>query len=188
MGGYVASGKPALGGGVYHAPAGTALPTTASTALAAAYKALGAVSTEGLKPTRDTNVEKIRDWSGDVVASLLTDTSASFAFTLIDVFAQEVNNFVYDTANVTFTPAATGTPSKLAIVDKGTKPIDRVMVFEMRHGAKKMRIMVPVASPVISGEGAFVADNINSYEVEVEAIKDASGNRVYRYYENDDPL
>ena len=184
----VASGKPKVGGGIYTAVPGTALPTDASTALIAAYKPLGAVSREGLRPTRDTSIEKPVDWNGDVVASLLTDESASFAFTLIEVLGQAVNEFVYGTANVTVTPPTVSVGTKVAVVDKGGKPADCIMVFEMVYGAKKMRIVVPVASPVISGEGAFVADNINSYEVEVEAIKDASGNRVYRYYENDDPL
>lgn len=183
----VFSGKPKVGGGVWRAPLGTALPTNASTALVAAYTALGAVSTDGLVPTRDTSVEKVRDWNGDVVAALLTDESASFAFTLIETLARAVAEFVYGTANVTYTAPVVGTSgTKLAILDKGGKPATQVFVFELVYGAKKLRIVVPQGDPTITGEGAFVADNVNTYEVEVEALKDNSGNRVYRYVENDD--
>lgn len=184
----VFSGKPKVGGGVWRAPLGTALPTDATTALAAAYTALGAVSTDGLVPTRDTSVEKIRDWNGDVVAALLTDESSSFAFTLIETLAKAVAEFVYGQANVTYVAPVSGTGTKLSILDKGGKPATQVFVFELVYGAKKLRIVVPQGDPTITGEGAFVADNINSYEVEVEALKDSSGNRVYRYSQNDDAL
>lgn len=183
----VAAAKPNVGGGIYYAVAGTALPTNATTALAAAYKALGYVSEDGLQPTRDANVEKIKAWGGDIVAALLTDDSSSFAFTLIEVFQQDVNTFVYGAANVTWTAAVPGTsPSKVAVVDKGSKPAQCVMVFDMFHGAKKMRVIVPIADPTITGEANFTESNVQGYEVTVEALKDSTGARVYRYYENDD--
>ena len=182
----VASGKPAVGGGVYRAPLGTALPTDATTALIAAYKPLGAVSREGLRPTRDTSIEKPRDWNGDVVAQLMTDESSSFAFTLIEVLAQAVNEFVYGTANVTVVAPTASVGTKTSIVDKGGKPDDCILVFEMKHGGKKMRIVIPSADSTVTGEGAWVADDVSSYEITTEAIKDATGNRAYRYYENDD--
>lgn len=184
----VFSGKPKLGGGVYRAPKGTALPTDASTALIAAYTPLGGISTDGLVPTRDTSIEKVRDWNGDVVAALLTDESASFAFTLIEVLGRAVNEFAYGTANVTYTAPTASAGTKLAILDKGGKPAVQVLVFELVYGAKKVRIVVPEGDPNITGEGPFVGDNINTYEVEVEATKDASGTRVYRYIENDDKV
>ena len=183
----VASAKPKVGGGISYAPTGTALPTNATTALAAAYKPLGYVSEDGLVPTRDTSIEKVKAWGGDVVAALMTDESESFQFTLLEVFQQDVNNFVYGSANVTFTAAVPGTsPSKLTILDKGGKPAQCIFVFDMFSGAKNMRIVVPVADPVITGENPMTGDSLGGYEVTVEALKDTSGNRAYRYYDNDD--
>lgn len=183
----VASAKPAVGGGISYAVSGTALPTTATAALAAAYKPLGYIGEDGLVPTRDTSVDKVRAWGGDVVAALLTDESSSFQFTLLEIFQQEVNNFVYGSANVTFTAAVPGTsPSKLAILDKGGKPAAGVFVFDMFYGGKKMRIVVAVADSVVSGENPYVDTSVGGYEITVEALKDNAGVRVYRYFENDD--
>lgn len=183
----VAAAKPKVGGGISYAPLGTALPTNAATALAVAYKPLGYISEDGLVPNRDTSIEKVKAWGGDVVAALLTDESSSFQFTLLEVFQQDVNNFVYGTANVTFTAAVPGTsPSKLTILDKGGKPAQCVFVFDMFHGAKNMRVVIPVADPTITGESPMVGGALGGYEVTTEALKDSSGNRAYRYYENDD--
>ena len=44
----VTAGKPKVGGALFRAPAGTALPTDAVTALAEAYKCLGYVSEDGV--------------------------------------------------------------------------------------------------------------------------------------------
>lgn len=183
----VASAKPPVGGAIYWAVSGTALPTDESTVLAAAYKGLGYVADDGLVPTRDTNVEKPKAWGGDTIAQLLTDESSSFAFTLVEVFQQAVNEFVYGTSNVTFTPLVAGTSnSKIAVLDKGGKPNQCVFVFDMLSGAKKMRIILPQADPVVTGERPYVDSDVSGYEVSVEALKDSSGVRAYRYFQNDD--
>lgn len=182
----VAAAKPYAGGGVYRAPLGTALPIDASTALAAAYVPLGYISDDGIQPTRDISVEKIKAFGGDVVAALLSDESRSFQFTLLEVFAQAVNEFVYGVANVTTTPATASVGTKLAVQDKGGKPDQQVLVFDLKHGAKRRRVVVPVADPTISDEEPYVDGSLSAYQVTVEALKNASGVRVYDYLENDD--
>ena len=131
----VAAAKPFGGGGVYRAPLGTALPTDATTALGAGFEPLGYLSESGITPTRDTTVDKIKAFGGDIVAALLSDESRSFAFTLLEVFSQEVQEFVHGTANVTVTPAVSGTGTKTAVQDKGGKPDQQILVFELKHGA-----------------------------------------------------
>lgn len=185
----VAAALPKVGGGVYYAPLGTALPTDATTALAAAYVPLGLISDAGLRPSRDTSVDKKKAWGGDVVAQLLTDESASFEFTLLELFSGDVNKFVFGTANVTVTPPAAGVGTKTAILDKGGKPAQYVFVFDMRYGAKSMRLVVPVGDSIVNGEGDYVDSELaGAYTVATEALKDTSGVRIYRYLQADDAL
>lgn len=182
----VGSMKPYAGGGVYHAVAGTALPTNASTALDAAYKALGYVSEDGIKPSRDTSIEKIKAWGGDVVAALLTDDSRSFEFTLLEVFFDEVNKYLYGTANVTVTPPTTSAGTKLAVLDKAYKPNNEILVFDMKYGLKRRRLVIPIADASVTGEEPYTDGGLSAYTLTIEALKDASGVRVYDYLENDD--
>jgi len=182
----VAAAKPKVGGGVYRAPLGTVLPTDAATELPAEAVALGYISDSGLTPTRDTSVEKIKAWGGDIVAALLTDESRSFEFTLLEVFSADVQKFIHGEENVTVTAATASAGTKLAVVDKGGKPEQQVLIFEMRHGDKKRRVIVPVADPTVTGEEPWTDGSLSAYTVTVEAIKDDSGARVYEYLENDD--
>ena len=184
----VAAAKPMVGGGVYYVAGSTPLPTDADTALPAPILAgaLGYVSEDGLVPSRDTDVEKIKAWGGDVVAALLTDQSKSFEFTLLEAFSEAVQKFVHGASNVTVTPATASVGTKLAIVDKGGKPDPGVFVFDMRHGAKRRRIVVPVGDAVITDEAPYTDSNLSAYTVTVEALKDTSGVRVYEWLSNDD--
>jgi hypothetical protein len=184
----VAANKPFGGGGVYRAPLGTVLPLDASTALAAAYKPMGYLSEDGIAPTRDTSIEKIKAFGGDIVAALLSDESKSFEFTLLEVFSQEVQEFVHGTTNVTVTPAVSGVGTKIAVQDKGGKPVQQILVFDLKHGTKRRRIVVPVADPTITGEEPYVDGALTAYTVEVEALKNAASVRVFEYLQNDDAL
>lgn len=184
----VAAAKPAVGGGVLYAPAGTVVPTDASTPLDAAFLPLGYISDNGIEPSRDTSVDKVKAWGGDVIAALVSDDSRSFKFTLYEIFHDEVQKFVYGADNVTATAASTTAGSTLAVLDKATKPEDTVLVFEMKFEGKKRRVVVPVADSTVSGEGKYADNELGSYEITVEALKDDSGVRVYDYLANDDKL
>lgn len=179
----VAASKPKVGGGMYYAPLGTALPVDESTALAAGYKALGPISEDGIQPSRDMNVEKVREWNGKVLADLLTEDSRSFEVTLYGVHDTDVNAFLFG-SNAVVTPATVSSGKKIAIQDKGGKPADAVLVFDMVHGAKKHRAIVPVAGATITGEAPWGSNGLKAYTLTIEAKDDASGTRVYEYLDD----
>ncbi len=184
----VAAAKPKVGGGIYRAPLGTALPTDATTALAADYKALGPISNDGIKPSRDTSVEKVKEWDGTTLAQLLTDESRSFEIKFYGIFDEDVQKFLYGEANVTVTAAVPGTSGKkIDVLDKGGKPDQCVLVIEMQFNGKKMRKVVPVADSVITDEEPYQGGALMGYTATVEALKDASSNRVYEYNEDVTP-
>jgi hypothetical protein len=184
----VSAAQPKVGGGVYWAPLGTALPTDSTTTLAAAYKALGYVSDAGITPSRDTSIDKPKAWGGDTVAALQTDESLSYEWTLIEVFSDEVRKFVHGEANVTAVAAGVGTASTLAITDKGGKPDNCVLVFDMKFGGKTRRVVLPAADSTVSGEAPYSDSDLSAFTITSEALKDSSGVRMYEYTENDDAL
>lgn len=186
-GAMTAAFAPKVGGGVYYAPGTPTLPVDASTALNAAFKALGPISQDGIKPSRDTSVDKVKEWDGSTLASLLSDESRSFEFLMYGAYDEDVLSFVYGAANVSVTAATASVGTKIAVTDKGGKPANGSLVFEMVYGGKKKRIVVPVADSVITGEEPYVKGGLTGYTVTVEALKNASGVRVYEYLENDNP-
>ena len=65
----VSLGKPKKTGCLYYAPAGTALPTDATTALPATYTCVGYLSEDGVTNATDTDTTDINEMGGIKVLS-----------------------------------------------------------------------------------------------------------------------
>lgn len=96
----VSFGKPKATGALFVAPAGTPVPTDASSALNGAFANLGYVSDEGLVNAVETNVEDVFAWGGDNVLSDQTTYMEMFTFNLIETNV-EVAKLYYGEDNVT---------------------------------------------------------------------------------------
>ena len=59
-------------GGVFCAPAGTTLPTDASTALATAFKDQGYISEDGVTKSYSNDIQEIKEWGGATVLVVRT--------------------------------------------------------------------------------------------------------------------
>ena len=186
--GNVAAASPVATGGMLVAPLGTALPTSETATLDAAFIPLGYISDDGIGDNSDAaSVDDIFAWGGDNVASLQTTGSVKrYVAKLIELFNEDVANFLYGDANVTFTAAAGADGSKLAILDKAEELEACVVVFDMKYKGKRKRIVVPNAQPQITAEDAHVHTAISGVEVTVTCLKDESGVRQYIYMQNDD--
>jgi hypothetical protein len=184
----VAAAAPLASSGVLYAPVGTTLPTTSDEALAAGFKGLGYVADNGVESSGDApSITDIKAWGGDIVASL-TETKAikRFTFSLIEVFSQTANEFIYGAANVTKTAAGSGQGTRLSIEDTATDPVACRLVFDMRHGDKRVRLVVPNAKVTVLSERPFVDNDLMGWECQATALADENGVYVYRYLENDD--
>ncbi len=135
----VSFGKPKATGAVYVAPAGTTLPTDATTALNAAFKGMGYVSEDGLVNSISTDTESVNAWGGDTVLVGQTNFGETFTVNLIETNADALKVY-YGQANVTVSG------SNITIKQNSTPLPEVEVVFELvLTGGRIKRIVVPHA-------------------------------------------
>lgn len=187
---FIGAGTPniAVTGGVLAGPLGSPVPTTAVAAINAAIKPLGYVSEDGLEVQGERTVNAIKDWAADVIAQLQTEHSVRFSLTLYAAWDPDVLTEVFGEDNVTVTAEATPSSGRLiTVTETGSVLPNRVWIFDMKTGDKKLRIVLPNAKVTEVTENAYVAGELAGFQVTVEAFKDDSGVKAYRYYDDGVP-
>lgn len=174
----VSTGKPAVGGAIFVAPAGTTMPTSATASLGNTFKELGYASEDGLVNNRSFDVEDIKAWGGDVVASVENNNKDTFGFTLIEVMSLDVLKTVYNDANVTGTALSSGLTVKVNSKEHEAK----AWVFDMiLKGGILKRITLPKAAITEIGEITYKDNEAVGYAVTLTAYPDTNGNTHYEY-------
>ena len=174
---YVTSAKPKVGGSIYSAPIGTALPTDATTALNAAFKCLGYVSDDGVQNSDDRKANDIKSWGGDIVNSVQTEKTDTFKYTLIEALNVDVLKEIYGDSNVTG-DLDTG----ITVKSNSTELDEHVIVIEMvlRNNVLK-RIVLPSAKVTDVGEIKYKDGDNVGYETTVTCFPDDNSNTHYEY-------
>lgn len=173
----VSVGKPRVGGGVYIAPAGTTLPTDASTALANTYKNLGYVSEEGVVNSNNADNTDIAAWGGDIVLSAQGTKIDRYKLKLIEALNSEVLKANYGDDNVS------GDLSAGITVKANNKVIPpKVWVIDtiMNNGALK-RMVIPYGTITERGDVVYKDNEPIGYEITISAAPDGNGNTHYEY-------
>lgn len=173
----VTTGKPKVAGAVYRAPSGTALPTDASTALAAAYLDMGYISEDGVTNNNSADSENVKAWGGAVVLTTPGEKADEWTMTFIESLNQNVLKAVYGESNVTV-----ASDGKITVTANSDSPEEAVYVVDMilKGGALK-RVVIPNGSLSALGEIVYKDDEPVGYEVTLSALPDTSGNTHYEY-------
>jgi len=174
----VTAASPRTTGVVYRAPAGTTLPTDATSSLSSAFVSLGYLSEDGFTNNYERSSEDIREMGGAVVLTVQTETTDKFQFKLIDALAPEVLKAVYGDSKVSGT-LATG----IDVTVDGSEAEESVWVLEtiMRDGALQ-RIVIPDGKVSEMGEVAYRRNEAVGYDITITALLDSVAGFNHKTY------
>ena len=100
----------AVSGSINLAPVGTALPTSTTGSLNAAFKPLGYLSEDGLEESIEVSREQVRAWqNAATVREVVTEAKLTYAGVLIETTVATVEAYYATTVTQTATHGAVGT-------------------------------------------------------------------------------
>lgn len=173
----ITASKPKIGGAIYRAPLGTALPKTYSETLDPAFKNLGYVSEDGIVNSNSPNGGKVRAWGGSTVLNYTEDKPDTFQMKLLEAFNSDVLKAIYREKNVKV--EANG---DIAIAATAEDAEQACWVIDMiLKGGRAKRIVIPIASITEMQEINYRDNEPIGYGVTLSAEPDASGTYHYEY-------
>jgi hypothetical protein len=166
-------------GAVYFAPASTAVPTSVSTALNAAFEDVGYISEDGVTESTATDTNDIRAWqNGDIVRRVQTSHDYSVAFTMIETKAKSLELFYGN-----FTAGPGGASGVVEV--NGEQPYRGAFVLHVIDDTDLIRVVIPDGQVTERGDVQRVNGDATSYPVTITAYPDANGVKAFIYYETD---
>ena len=170
----VMAGKPKVGGAVFRAPLGTAIPTDAKTPLPTVYKELGYVSSDGWSRQIDKAYESINAWGGDEVSKSRSSHSVGFSLTLIENLNENAQRAKWGEAAVTTTAGSPTTGKLTTVTYKGEDTDPAVWVVDMNDEGKLHRTVFANGKDTTeSFEQTFSDSDVIGLPFEVTAYKDS---------------
>lgn len=164
-------------GYAYTLPTSAVMPKDTKTALPATAEDLGFVSEDGLSISTDRSTEPIKDWNLDDIRLLLTEHSATLTFTIISWTIAGLKAY-FGAENVT------ETADEVVVKINGRDIGNRAWVFNLKDLARKRRVVVPNGALSSQGEITFVKGEATPLEIELTALVDSFGEKIYIYTAN----
>lgn len=173
----VTAGKPMVGGAVHVAPLNTALPTSATSDLDAAFVDIGYISADGIKNDMSRTSNSVRAWGGDEVLNIQNEKNDIWTFTMIESKNVNVLKQVFGEDNVTVDQTGNIT------IKANSKELGKYSwVFDMllSDGSAK-RTVLPTAKITNVAEVSYTDTDAVGYASTLSALPDSDGNTHYEY-------
>lgn len=172
----VGAAKPGIKGAIFWAPAGTELPTDASTDLASAFMSVGYVSEEGITEKETRSYQDHKAWGGTTVDSSLTEYKKAYTFKMLET-NEATMKARYGVENVT---VADG---EVTSVKHNAKELpEGVWVIEMIIKEKVLRKVMPKGKITEIGDITYNDSNLVKYDVTLGLFPDLNGDCELDYY------
>lgn len=170
MAGVADNVRVATTGQIFRAPVGTALPTNATSAPAAAFLAneIGFVSDGGITESMGADTTDIQAWqNGDVVRTIQTSHTVTWAWEMLETnsltLAAFYGNFAANTVQIT-----------------GDQPGHYSWIIDVDDQGNNIRIVIPDGQITERGDVTYANAEAVRYPVTVTAYP-VSGVKAYKY-------
>ena len=168
-------------GAILTAPTNSTLPTSATDTIDAAFKDSGYVTEDGVSVSPTWNTNKLHDWSGANVRTMLDSFEGQITFSLMELLSEESAKQVFGSANVTKTAATSTHGTQLAIAIGSSLPDECAWVFKMKDGDAKILIVIPRGQVSAVDTIAFNRNNSANLPVTLDCLQDSTGKSIYIY-------
>lgn len=172
----VTASKPKIGGAVYRAPLGTALPKSATEELNADFKSLGYISEDGVVNSNSMTTEKVKAWGGDVVLEDETEKTDTMKMKFIEGLNVDVMKAVYGDKNVVG-DLKTG----ITIKANSEPQAECCWIIDMILKGALKRVVIPNGKVTSVGDITYKNGQPVAYETTISATPDAEGQTHYEY-------
>lgn len=171
------AGKPKVGGAVFRAPEGTALPTSATAEIGSGFIDLGTISEDGVSNDGTRETEEIKDWGGNVVLEPQTSKVDKFKMKFMDHKDVDVLKTVYGESNVS------GTLETGIAVKVNAEELERhawIIDMVLSEGDLK-RICIPSGKVTEIGEITYKGTEAVLFDSTISCKPDKDGQTHYEY-------
>ena len=158
-------------GGVFRAPTGTTLPTSATAALDAAFlsRNVGLIADDGVTQSIGNTTTDIRSWQNNaIVRTLTSETKVTYQFTMLETASVALETY-YDNFS--------GGASEIT----GQQGIRQSWVIQINDEGNDIRVVIPDGQVTERGDTVFSSTDVLRYPVTITAYPDSSGVNAYQY-------
>lgn len=156
----------------YHAPAGTALPATATTTIPSTWTEVGNVTDAGITLATSKTTQNFKNWANQIKRVLVTDHSETIQSPLMDTSAEALK-VVVGASNVTTTAAAAQHGAQISVnLSDGALPPEEAFLWVMKDGDAMIMIGCTKGQVTAVDNVNFAPGNVINWTPTITALDD----------------
>jgi hypothetical protein len=165
----------AVTGSINYGPAGSTLPTNATTAIDAAFDEVGYANEDGITQTINEDRTDIKAWqNGDTVRKVRSSHDVMYALTMLETNLTSLEIYYGD-------GSVSGTLDAGTVEIKGDMTTRGSWVFHIIDGDQLIRLVVPDGEVTERGDVQYVNANAVQYPITLTAYPDGDDVKAYMY-------